>query len=217
LKRALVPGLTLLAACGVGIFVWSELGHVTAASVFLVITTAVLGWVIWVLVRAAVALVTEPAAVETARASGRRKKELEREKQALLKALKELEFDHEMGKVSDADYRDIGGQYRARATRVMRQLDLDADVIDYRDLVERDVKLRVKEKATMQETPAAKAAPAKESSPKEAPAKESSPKEARKDASSKPRCSKCSTENDADAEFCKRCGQALARAEAVKS
>jgi len=195
-KRLLVPGLTLLAAAGVGLFAWSQLGRVTASSVFLVITTAVLGWVIWVLVRAALALTKEPAAVENERASGRRKKELEREKAALLKALKELEFDHEMGKVSDADYRDIGGQYRARATRVMRQLDLDSSVVDYRELVERDVKARVKDKSTAMESPGAKAAA--------------------KSKPSRPKCTKCSTENDADAEFCKRCGQALAAGEAAK-
>jgi len=181
-KRLLVPGLTLLAAAGVGLFAWSQLGRITASSVFLVITTAVLGWVIWVLVRAALALTKEPAAVENARASGRRKKELEREKAALLKALKELEFDHQMGKVSDADFREIGGQYRARAVRVMRQLDVAGGEADYRSLVERDVKTR---------TGAKPAEPAPRS---------------------KPKCAGCATENDVDAEFCKKCGKKLEQA-----
>jgi hypothetical protein len=206
-KRLLFPSVSLLAAIGVGIYARSQLGRVTASSVFLMLTTAVLGWVLWVLFRAAIELIKEPAALETARASGRRRKELEREKAALLKALKELEFDHEMGKISDADYREIGGQYRARATRVMRQLDLDANVVDYRDLVERDVKARVQDRAAAPETPVAKPAP------KAAPANE--PAAIRP--AERPRCAKCSTENDADAEFCKRCGQALAAAQAVKS
>ena len=64
-----------------------------------------LAWVAWLLGHAARALLREPLAKEVARATGRRRKELEREKQALLKALKELELDHEMGKVSDSDYR----------------------------------------------------------------------------------------------------------------
>ena len=55
--------------------------------------------------------------------TGKRRKELEREKQSLLKALKELDFDHQMGKVSDKDFADISATYRARAIRVMRQLD----------------------------------------------------------------------------------------------
>jgi hypothetical protein len=198
-RRHLVVLACFLQAAAVGLYIISMVGRVTASSIFLVLTAAVLGWILWLLFRAALALVQEPPAVEAARASGRRRKELEREKQSLLKALKELEFDHEMGKISDADYREIGATYRARATRVMRALDRDAGQIDYRELVERDVKLKVKQRATAGETPAAR--------------RDNKDKPAQKP--ERPNCGKCSTENDADAEFCKRCGNKLAAALAL--
>jgi hypothetical protein len=52
-----------------------------------------------------------------------RREELLREKKALLKALKEIEFDQQMGKMSAEDAASIGGFYRARAIQIMKVLD----------------------------------------------------------------------------------------------
>jgi type VI protein secretion system component VasK len=49
--------------------------------------------------------------------------ELREDKRRLLRAIKELEFDHEMGKLSDEDFRQIGDRYRLRAIEVLRLLD----------------------------------------------------------------------------------------------
>ena len=57
---------------------------------------------------------------------GRTRAALEREKTLVLRSIKELEFDHAMGKVSEKDFADMGGRLRARATRLMRQLDAGA-------------------------------------------------------------------------------------------
>src|SRR5262245_35282635 len=46
-----------------------------------------------------------------------------------------------MGKISDADFADIGGGYRARAMRVLRQLDQQG--ADYKALVEKELKARL--------------------------------------------------------------------------
>jgi hypothetical protein len=43
-----------------------------------------------------------------------------------LAALKELEFDHRTGKVSDEDYRSLVGPLRRRAAEALRALDLRA-------------------------------------------------------------------------------------------
>lgn len=51
------------------------------------------------------------------------KAELREEKQRVLRAIKELEFDHAMGKLSDADFKQVGDAYRVRAIEVMRALD----------------------------------------------------------------------------------------------
>ena len=201
--RRLLPLLVaLVIAVGVGVYASVVLGRVTMAIAFLVVTTLSLAWALWVVGRAAQALVKEPAAADEARATGRRRKELEREKQALLKALKELEFDFQMGKVSEADYKDIGGNYRARAVRVLKQLDAKDGSTDYRALVERDLKNRL----------VAKSEPEPESESEPEP--ESGPERSVK-TDERPRCPKCETGNDLDAEFCKKCGARLTSTEAT--
>jgi hypothetical protein len=49
--------------------------------------------------------------------------ELEKEKRSLLKAIKEAEFDHEMGKLSKADANAMIDTYRARAIAVIKELE----------------------------------------------------------------------------------------------
>jgi hypothetical protein len=65
---------------------------------------------------------------------------LEREKMLALKSIKELEFDKAMGKLSEADWHEMSGRLRARAARIMRQLDAGAG---YRDQIERDLAKRL--------------------------------------------------------------------------
>ena len=58
--------------------------------------------------------------------AGRARGAVEREKTLALRAIKELEFDHAMGKVSDQDFADMGLRLRTRAAGLMRQLDAGA-------------------------------------------------------------------------------------------
>ena len=53
----------------------------------------------------------------------RRRLELTEERDRALAALKELEFDHRTGKVSDEDYRELVGPLRRRAAETLRALD----------------------------------------------------------------------------------------------
>ena len=48
---------------------------------------------------------------------------LEEERDRALAALKELEFDHRTGKISDADYRESVGPLRAQVAQRLRALD----------------------------------------------------------------------------------------------
>ncbi len=70
--------------------------------------------------------------------------ELEREKKALLKAIKEAEFDLAMGKLSKADAETMIASYRAQAIAVIRELDrkegADAST---REQIEREVRARL--------------------------------------------------------------------------
>jgi hypothetical protein len=59
----------------------------------------------------------EPDALE------RRRLELAEERDRALAALKELEFDHRTGKVSDEDYRTLVGPLRRRAAEALRALE----------------------------------------------------------------------------------------------
>lgn len=59
--------------------------------------------------------------------SGSRAAELAREKKALLKAIKEVEFDRELGKMSDEDADEIVRVYRARAIEILKLLDGSAE------------------------------------------------------------------------------------------
>jgi hypothetical protein len=50
----------------------------------------------------------------------------EEQKQAVLRALKDLEFERSVGKISDEDYRELVAKYRAEAKRLLRVLDEEA-------------------------------------------------------------------------------------------
>ena len=58
--------------------------------------------------------------------AGRARAAIEREKTLVLRAIKELEFDHAMKKVSDQDFADMGLRLRTRAAGLLRQLDAGA-------------------------------------------------------------------------------------------
>jgi len=62
----------------------------------------------------------------------RRRLELVEERDRALAALKELEFDHRTGKVTDADYREQLGPMRRRAAEALKALDAGAQDRDGR-------------------------------------------------------------------------------------
>jgi hypothetical protein len=110
---------------------------------------------------------------------------LEREKALALRAIKELEFDRAMGKVSPRDFEEMAGRLRTRAMSLMKQL--DAGVGAYRELIERELNDRLRK------VPAGRDG------------------DARTTASTRRACS-CGTVNDRDAAFCKHCGSRLTAA-----
>lgn len=129
-----------------------------------------------------VAPLTGARVEETAQVLGERARAaLEREKALVLRSIKELEFDHAMGKMSDKDFAEMSVRLRARAAGLMRQLDAGGE---YREAIEREIERR------------AGAAPAP-------------PAHDRPAADGPPLCAACETRNDADARFCKGCGAAL--------
>jgi len=86
------------------------------AAILLVVIPA-LAIVLWPLVR--------PGAATAARGvpAADRRLELEEEKAAVYRALRELAFDHEAGHLSDDDYRGLRERYEGQAAEVLRALD----------------------------------------------------------------------------------------------
>lgn len=52
-----------------------------------------------------------------------RRDELDEEKRAIYRALKELEFDHQAGHLSQDDYAELSSRYEARAALILKELD----------------------------------------------------------------------------------------------
>ena len=65
---------------------------------------------------------------------------LEQEKANTLRTIKELEFDRAMGKMSEADFTEMSVRLRARAQRLMKQLDAGTG---YRPKIEQDLAKRL--------------------------------------------------------------------------
>jgi hypothetical protein len=113
---------------------------------------------------------------------GRTRAALEREKTLVLRSIKDLEFDHAMGKVSEKDFAEMGARLRARAAGLIRQLDAGTA---YRDDIEREIERRLSAHS--------KGAFVTRIGDKPVAAV----------------CKACSTRNEPDAKFCKNCGNAL--------
>jgi hypothetical protein len=149
---------------------------------------------------------TRPEATLAREAQGRgRARELEREKQLVLKAIKEIELDYQMRKIADSDYRDLTERYRTRALRLISEIDAGDN---FRELIERELKDRL---AVNQNAPAPRNAPAPSAKDTPTLAADTKDADAPANAVAAPTaCSGCGTTNDDDAQFCKKCGLKLA-------
>lgn len=83
-----------------------------------------IGLVVIAVVAVGYPLVQETRRRTTTMAEGERQRaELEARREALYAALKDLEFDHEMGKLSAEDYAALRERYTVQAVAVLQQLD----------------------------------------------------------------------------------------------
>ncbi len=64
--------------------------------------------------------------------------ELRRRRDRIYAELRELEFDHRVGKVSDEDYADARDQLETEAARILQAIDVELKAID--DEIERQVR-----------------------------------------------------------------------------
>lgn len=147
--------------------------------VFLSLAALTLLWVlfaVWQSVRA----VTVGTSIDDGSVVDARRASLLDEKIALLRSIKDLEFEHGVGKITDADFQELDAKYRARAKSVLKELDTDLGVYRERAYAMIDERL--------------KAAPA------------TTAKANTTDVPSVLTCAGCGTSNDNDSVFCKKCG-----------
>jgi len=142
---------------------WQNRFHVTAPLVFVCLAyLAVIATVLnlWRTGAAAVASPEGEADSTWAKPAGALG-ELEREKRTLLKAIKEAEFDHEMGKLSQHDADAMVATYRARAIEVIKEIDRlgSGKTGTPREQIMREVRARLELEARSQKK-AGKAEPA---------------------------------------------------------
>ncbi|MCA9743063.1 MAG: zinc-ribbon domain-containing protein [Deferribacteres bacterium] len=52
-----------------------------------------------------------------------RAEELDTRKSEIYSAIKDIEFDYQMGKLSEEDYQELRGQYRAQAVALLKEID----------------------------------------------------------------------------------------------
>lgn len=121
--------------------------------IFIMLAVVAAGFVAVEVYRTLVPLTVDAPIAEPEMIGGRTRAALEREKAIVLRAIKELEFDRAMGKVSESDCAEMVGKLRARAVRLIRQL--DAGSAGYHDLIQRELDARLGTKAG---TPAPSAA-----------------------------------------------------------
>ena len=154
LRRGVLGAIVVL---GWVFIAWQNKFHVSAPVAFVCLGYLAVVMTIYNLWRTGAAAVAPELGNDDAwaRPLGQRG-ELEKEKRSLLKAIKEAEFDHEMGKLSKADANAMIDTYRARAIAVIKELERfenNAHAVDpngrileketVRDQIAREVKARL--------------------------------------------------------------------------
>ena len=144
----------------------------------------------------------------------------EEQKRAVLRGLKDLEFEHSVGKISEEDYQALVARYRAEAKRLLRIIDDHAapgrqkveDLVAARLFREGltdvppepyrggkpDVKAAKKKKL--------KPAKGEEAKPVGDAASPPTAEPEKAETETRLACASCGTRNDPDAVFCKKCG-----------
>jgi ribosomal protein L40E len=120
-------------------------------------------------------------------------------KRELLRALKDLELEHSIGKIDDVDYLELSGRYRDAAKTLMREMD---DGIAPRRKQAEALVLGHLEKRKIR--PAGREIVEQEDDEEEQKEPEASNRGV-----TRLECAKCAVSNEPDAAFCKKCGGSL--------
>lgn len=118
----------------------------------------------------------------------------EERKRAALRAIKDLEFEHSIGKIDDADYEEIATRYREQAKEILREI--EEKILPLRDRAEQVARAYLVKRGVTSE-PAAARTPHKSATVVPG-------------LGVRRACAGCRASNEPDAVFCKGCGARLA-------
>jgi ribosomal protein L40E len=116
-------------------------------------------------------------------------------KRAALRALKDLEFEHSIGKIDDDDYAEIGTRYREQAKGILREM--EERILPLRDRAEQVARAYLAKQGFATEAGAGEIRHKAEGAP-------------HVEVGVRMACARCNASNEPDAVFCKGCGARLA-------
>jgi hypothetical protein len=180
-----LPIVCVIAAIAVG-FVAS-----VGSALLVLASGALLGTIalLWASVRTLSGDAPLPADLEALAAQLRDVDALAEQKRRVLRALKDLEAERALGKIDEADYEAIAMQYRDEAKALMREMDRNAaPALAEAERIARDYLVAQGLGPAEAGSPAAVVAPR-----------------------GRLACPNCTTSNEPDAAFCKKCGTSMAK------
>jgi hypothetical protein len=196
LGRAVGAGLPI--ACVAAAIIVGWVASVGSA-VLVLASGALLGAIalLWASVRTLTGDAPLPTDLEALAAKHRDVDALAENKRRVLMGLKDLQNEHALGKIDDADYEEIATRYREQAKAMMREMDLNV------------APARIEAERIARDFLAAKGlgpGQGASASPKTGAGAKGGARERRT-------CVACATSNEPDAAFCKKCGSAMTMAD----
>jgi len=77
---------------------------------------------------------------------------LQQRKEEVYAAIKEMDFDYKMGKMSEEDYQELRTQYKGKAAEILKQLDTTNQPDDIEGAIEQEVQQLRKQYASQKES-----------------------------------------------------------------
>ena len=133
----------------------------------------------------------EQARVDLLEAEIREVELLAAPKATLLNSLRELEFDHQLNKISDEDYERFRTRYERQAVGVMRELDAVRGGRGWQQTIEDEIAARMGAEPVVEETPEDTTTPERDE----------------QDVSGDASCAACGNALEPDDKFCSECGE----------
>lgn len=144
--------------------------------------------------------------------------DLQKRKDFLYAAMRELNIDYNMGKLSAEDHRQLEDEYMREASTILDQLQRHINGKQHVDAQIEQTVLGIRKKRVVSRPPTVPASPVVEEPELVAIASEDTPEMTVSEAAARAEgsiCSQCNTKNDGDANFCIECGASLKKTACV--